>query len=292
MQRITIGTRGSALARVQTDYVVGRLRLVHPGLDVTIRTFVTQGDRSQATNTPLASFGEKGIFVKELESALLSGEIDAAVHSMKDLAARLPDGLRIVATPKREDVRDVIVGSPLSGLPAGARVGTGSVRRRALLAQLRPDVTLVEIRGNVDTRIRKLHEGQFEAIVLAAAGLNRLGRSAQIAEYLDPEVFTPDPGQGAIAIEARSTDTDASQILRILNDLDTETAVRAERAFLAALGGGCQTPVGAWATISDGVITMRVAVADGAEIRRLIVTGTAGDPERLGTAAAVTIEKG
>jgi hydroxymethylbilane synthase len=192
MADITIGTRGSALALVQTHWVAGELRAAHSGLDVAIRTYVTQGDRSQAVNTPLASYSEKGIFVKELESALLTGEIDAAVHSMKDLAAVLPDGLRIAATPLREDVRDVVAGSPLIDLPPGARVGTGSVRRRALLNYVHPDLTVLDIRGNVDTRIRKLREGQYDAIVLAAAGLNRLGRSAEIAEYLDPAVSKRD----------------------------------------------------------------------------------------------------
>ena len=286
MLKITIGTRGSALARVQADFVAAQLRAAYPGLEIIIRTYVTKGDKSQATNTPLASYSEKGIFVKELEIALLSGDIDAAVHSTKDLAATLPFGLRIAAMPPREDVRDVIVGTRLTDLCAGATVGTGSVRRRALLGALRPDLTLLEIRGNVDTRIRKLRDGSYDAIVLAAAGLNRLGRSGEIAEYLDCATFTPDPGQGAIAIEARSEDADTLTLLSALNDPDTSIAVSAERAFLAALGGGCQTPVGALAIVKDGEIILSVMVAGDAGVRRLTVAGSSGDPVALGIRAA------
>jgi hydroxymethylbilane synthase len=275
---------------VQTNWVASRLREAHPGLEISVVVIQTSGDRTQAANVPLSSFGEKGIFAKELETALLAGEIDLAVHSMKDLAATLPDGLVIASVPVREDVRDVVVGTTLAALPPGARVGTGSVRRRALLAEMRPDLAVAEIRGNVDTRIRKLREGQYDAILLAAAGLNRLGRSTEIEEHLDPEIFIPDPGQGALAIETRVDNATARALVTALSDPAAEAATRAERAFLAALGGGCQTPVGAWATVSGTQITLRaMTVVDGL-VRRATAGGDVTDPIAVGDEAAARLQ--
>ncbi|HEY3331789.1 MAG TPA: hydroxymethylbilane synthase [Capsulimonadaceae bacterium] len=287
---IRIGTRGSALARVQTDWVAERLREAHPGIEITIETFVTHGDKTQAANVPLASFGEKGIFAKELEAALLADEIDVAVHSMKDLAAELPDGLHIAAIPVREDPRDAVVGVSLAELPDGARVGTGSVRRVALLKAMWPKLVATEIRGNVDTRIRKLREGQYDSIILAAAGLIRLGLDHEIKELFDPVAFVPDPGQGALAIQSRTADTRVNELLAPLNHPETRTAVLAERAYLAALGGGCHTPVGAWAWVDGGTVTLRVMVTrDNGDIRRATVVGSVSAAEALGRRAAKEI---
>ncbi len=243
---LIIGTRGSKLALAQTQMVADSLRLAHPGLDIEMRIIQTRGDATQAANVPLASFGEKGIFAKELEAALLAGEIDLAVHSMKDLEHTLPDGLVIAAVPPREDPRDALIGSTLDALPHGARVGTGSVRRRALLLSRRPDLQLLEIRGNIDTRLRKWREGQYDAICLAVAGLNRLGLSDNIAEILDPDWFTPDPGQGALAIETRQKSR-ATELVKAISDETAEITTQAERAFLRLIGGSCKTPVGALA---------------------------------------------
>lgn len=293
MARITIGTRGSALALAQSHWVAQRLRDAHPGLEVTIRTIETQGDRTQVANVPLSAFGEKGIFAKEIEAALITGDIDLAVHSMKDLAAVLPEGLQIAVVPEREDPRDCVVGMPLADLPAGGRVGTGSVRRSALLAHLRPDLNVLSIRGNVDTRIRKLRDGQYDSIVLAVAGLKRLGREQEIAEILDAEEFVPDPGQGALAIQTRVGDERTNQLVAALDHLASHIAIRAERAFLAALGAGCQTPVGAWARLEGGelVVTALLATSDGSVVRREKISGDPSEPEELGRRIAERLQE-
>ena len=294
MTRLVIGTRGSKLALYQTNLVAGLLVAAHPGLEVHIRTIQTQGDATQAANIPLSSFGEKGIFAKELELALLNSEIDLAVHSMKDLAHTLPDGLCIAAVPSREDPRDALVGAALDSLPEGARVGTGSVRRRALFQSRRPDLKLLEIRGNVDTRLRKLSEGQYDAICLAVAGLNRLGLQSHIAETLDASWFTPDPGQGALAIETRVDDAHTREIIAVLNDKTAELTTRAERAFLRAVGGSCQTPVGALAVLNGNVLTLSgmTAKPDGSEIKRAMETAPADLPEELGRRIAGKLTAG
>jgi len=284
--KVIIGSRGSALALVQTNWVAARLREAHPGLSVEIVEVVTLGDRSQATNTPLSSYGEKGIFAKELEESLLGGRIDLAVHSMKDLAAELPQGLQIAAVPEREDPRDVVIGSRLADLASGAVIGTGSVRRQALLRSMRPDLTIEQIRGNVGTRIRKLRDGQFDAILLALSGLRRLGLAHEAVEILDAETFVPDPGQGALAIETRTADERTNGLIAVLNHRESALSTRAERAYLTALGAGCQTPVGAHAILSGESLRLRVLrVADG-ELRRMTVDGPAASPEALGRKAA------
>lgn len=268
--KLVIGSRGSKLALVQANWVADRLRLAHPNLEIVIQTIQTHGDQTQAANIPLSSFDEKGIFAKELETALLSSEIDIAVHSMKDMAHTLPDGLVIAAVPEREDPRDCLISSTFDSLPHGARVGTGSVRRRALLWSKRPDLQCLEIRGNIDTRLRKLQEGQYDAICIAVAGLNRLGLQEHIAEILDPEWFTPDPGQGALALETRSGDQRVNEIALIADHAKSHYAIRAERAFLRSLGGGCQTPLGAFASYSARARTMigMVASPDGKTVLR------------------------
>ncbi len=288
---LTLGTRGSKLALAQAHSVADALRLAHPDLAVEIRILNTRGDASQAANVPLSSFGEKGIFAKELESALLSGEIDLAVHSMKDLEHTLPEGLVIAAVPPREDPRDALIGSTLDALPLGARVGTGSVRRRALLLSRRPDLELLEIRGNIDTRLRKWQEGQYDAICLAVAGLNRLGLSEHIAEILDPDWFTPDPGQGALAIEARGDNPRLLETLSVLTDGSSARAVGAERSFLRAMGGGCKTPLGALAAGNDGTsirtsLSAMVAAPDGSLILRHTMVDPVGRYDNLGRAVA------
>ena len=269
---LTLGTRGSKLALAQSNGIADALRLAHPDLDISIQVIGTRGDATQAANVPLSSFGEKGIFAKELETALLTGEIDLAVHSMKDLEHTLPEGLVIAAVPAREDPRDALIGATLEALPMGARVGTGSVRRRALLLSHRPDLMLLEIRGNIDSRLRKWREGQYDAICLAVAGLNRLGLQENIAEILDPDWFTPDPGQGALAIETRINDQRVRTFTASLGHPKTQAETRAERAFLRHIGGSCKTPVGALAVMDEAwprlTLTGMVAAPDGTTIIR------------------------
>ncbi len=298
-QHLTLGTRGSKLALAQSHGVADALRLAHPDLDITIQVIGTRGDATQAANVPLSSFGEKGIFAKELEMALLAGEIDLAVHSMKDLEHTLPTGLVIAAVPAREDPRDALIGSTLDALPKGARVGTGSVRRRALLLSRRPDLMLVEIRGNIDSRLRKWREGQYDAICLAVAGLNRLGLQDNIAEILNPDWFTPDPGQGALALQIRDGDQRLRDLTIGLNHGPTWYAVLAERAFLRYVGGSCKTPVGALATLdmSDPrpgaakwlTLEAMVAAPDGTTILRHSDRKLYGGSESLGHEVAETL---
>jgi len=290
---LIIGTRGSKLALAQTDWVAETLRQAHPTLEIETRIIQTRGDATQAANIPLTSFGEKGIFAKELEAALLAGEIDFAVHSLKDLEHTLPNGLVIAAVPPREDPRDALIGSTLDALPHGATVGTGSVRRRALLLSLRPDLKLLEIRGNIDTRLRKWREGQYDAICLAVAGLNRLGLQENIAEILDPDWFTPDPGQGAVALQCRADNQRLCDQLFALDDPITQANVTAERAFLRAFGGGCKTPLGALATGYGWSLHLQgmAASPDGKTILRAETWGGAGamPPERHGEELAAAL---
>jgi hydroxymethylbilane synthase len=286
---LVIGTRGSKLALTQTHWVAARLQDAHPDLTLDIRTIQTRGDQTQAANVPLSSFGEKGVFAKELETALLTGEIDLAVHSMKDLAHTLPDGLVIAAVPEREDPRDCLIGTTLDALPQGARVGTGSVRRRALLWSKRPDLKCLEIRGNIDTRLRKWREGEYDAICLAVAGLNRLGLQDNITEILDSDWFTPDPGQGALAIEIREHDRRVLDTVLVTDHPQSNFVVRAERAFLRSLGGGCQTPLGALAVYTSRMraIVGMVASPDGTRVlkKRHVFHGHI-DAEELGHSVA------
>ncbi len=280
---LIIGSRGSALALWQANHVAARLQQ----LDVSTRIEIikTSGDYLQAAS--LTETGGKGLFTKEIEEALLADRIDVAVHSLKDLPTESVAGLAIAAIPEREDARDVLLGCSLKILPRGARVGTSSQRRSAQLLALRPDARIEPIRGNVDTRLRKLKEGRYDAIVLAAAGLKRLGLEGEIAEFLSPEQMCPAPGQGALAIQTRERGI-ARDVCAKLNHYPTERAVACERALLAALGGGCQLPVGAYAeTAADQLrLTAAVASPDGSRLIRDHSMGPVSQAEQLGNKLA------
>lgn len=281
---ITIGSRGSQLALWQAHWVEARLREL--GAECRIQIIKTTGD--QITNVPLSQVGTKGLFTKEIEEALLDGSIDVAVHSLKDMPTDLPAGLTLQAIPQREDVRDALVGHRLSDLHSGARVGTSSLRRTAQLWAARPDLIIESIRGNVDTRLRKLDEGQFDAIVLAAAGLRRLGWSNRIAEYVPVETICPAVGQGALAIETRDDDSEGSIVARKLDDAASRIAVTAERAVLRAMGGGCQVPIGAYATVHADRVELQAIVIEpsGRHSVKGSRSGRAADAEALGTVLA------
>jgi hydroxymethylbilane synthase len=255
---LVIGTRASLLARWQADHVQSGIEQAHAGLSVRQALISTQGDR--VIDKPLSEIGGKGLFTKELERALLDGSIDLAVHSLKDLPTEMPAGLALAAVLPRADWRDAWIGDadPLD-LPAGARVGTGSLRRAIQLRRLRPDLTILDLRGNVDTRLRKLDEGQYDAIILAAAGLKRLGRGDRIRQYLP---FLPAAGQGAIAVQVREGDERTTALLQALHDEATAVAVAAERAWLGAMDGGCQVPMGALAEWQDGRLTLKAFAGD------------------------------
>jgi hydroxymethylbilane synthase len=261
---LRIGSRGSKLALWQTRHVAALLHAGHDRINSEIVVLQTTGDR--ITDVPLAHIGDTGLFTRELDRALLAGEVDAAVHSLKDVPTRLPAGLRLAATMQREDPRDALLVRPgmpasLDALPAGARVGTSSLRRRALLLRRRPDIVPVDLRGNLDTRIEKLHRGDCDATILAAAGLLRLGREAEIDEWLEPPAWLPAPGQGALAVVTRDDDADALPFAP-LDDAATRAAVTAERAFLRALEGGCQVPIGALARVTGTRLHLHGFAAD------------------------------
>jgi hydroxymethylbilane synthase len=286
---LILGTRGSKLALCQSEWFQFRMQEVAPDVRVTLRKIQTSGDK--IVDVPLAKIGGKGLFVKEIEEALLSGEIDVAVHSMKDVPAQLPEGLEILCVPPREDARDALIsrtGRSFKDLPQGARVGTASLRRQAQLLNARPDLQIEMLRGNLDTRLRKLKEGQYDAIVLAAAGLRRLAWSHEITEYLDPVVSLPAIGQGALGIEGRSNDQFVRSIVDRLNDQSTQTTVTAERAFLHRLEGGCQVPIAAYATLSAGELLLDglVASVDGKTIIRDCVQGKGHEAQALGVQLA------
>lgn len=282
---LVLGTRGSKLAVHQSEWVQARMQELAPHVTVTLRRIQTSGDN--ILDVPLAKIGGKGLFVKEIEEALLSGEIDLAVHSMKDVPTELPVGLELLCVPLREDPRDALIsrdGRLFKDLPHGARVGTSSLRRQAQLLQARPDLSIRTLRGNLDTRLKKLRDGQFDAIVLAAAGLRRLGWAHEITEYLAPDISLPAIGQGALGIEGRRDDQFVRSVLSGLEHAPTRTMVRAERALLHRLQGGCQVPIAAHATLAGSDITLEglVASVDGKDIIRDRVRGTVADPEAMG----------
>lgn len=288
----TIGTRGSALALRQTQEVVSELEQRYPQHHFSvlpIKIIETEGDRLSTVS--LASLGGRGVFVKELEVALLRGEIDLAVHSLKDMPSQMEEGLSLAAIGPRQDVRDALVTRhqlPLAQLPHGAKVATGSPRRAAQLKAFRPDFRIQDIRGNIDTRLRKAAEDDLDGVILAAAGLLRMGWEDRISEYLPMEVSLPAVGQGALAVEVREDDAELIEILRPIDHYPTRQAVTAERAFLKGLGGGCQVPIAAYAQVSDGQleITGLVASVTGTPLIRESMTGSATDPEGLGQALA------
>jgi len=263
---IVIGSRGSQLALWQARHIAARLEAW--GEQIRIEIIKTTGDN--ITDVPLAQVGGKGLFTKEIEEALLAGAIDVAVHSLKDMPAALPAGLTLAAFPEREDPRDALVGCTLAELRPGVRVGTSSLRRAAQLHALGLGLAIETLRGNVDTRLRKLDEGQYDAIVLAAAGLRRLGWENRITELLEPAVMCPAPGQGALAIETREDGGAALEIARKLDHPETRAVVTAERALLALLEGGCQVPIGAYAHLEGSSIHLRAIVAspDGQRVVR------------------------
>ncbi len=292
--RLLIGSRGSPLALRQSGLIRDALAAANPGLTVEVEIIKTTGDRQQEWALPAPGIppeSAKGIFVKEIEEALLARRVDAAVHSLKDLPTELAPWLRIAAIPAREDPRDVLVardGSGFGGLPAGARVGTGSPRRAAQLRHRRRDLVFVPIRGNVDTRLRKVREGILDAVVLAAAGLRRLGLMEASFEPLPPDLCLPAVGQGAIAVQTRDESDWVTEAIELLHDPVTAACVSAERAFLAALGGGCQVPVAALATFQGDVLALKGVVCDpeGERLIRVEASGPLDDAESVGREAA------
>jgi len=284
LRALRIGTRGSMLAKWQSESVRKQL-FAATGMEAEIIIIKTAGDKLQ--QSPLTQIGGKGIFIKELEEALLDESVDLAVHSVKDIPTDTPSRLCFPAVCKRADVRDCLVaatGITLSTLRQGARVGTGSLRRQAQLLHVRPDLDFRDLRGNVDTRLRKVDSGEYEAIVLAKAGLDRLGLSQRIVETISPEVCLPAVGQGAIAVEARLKDTEAAELLATLDDAETRTAIIAERALLKAMQGGCQVPLGAWARMERGEFVMEACVCsvDGVRYIKERISGAADQAAQLG----------
>ncbi len=279
--KLLFATRPSKLARWQTQWVIRALQGLHPGLDCEEKVITTQGDR--ILDRPLPEIGGKGLFTQELESELLSGAVHCAVHSLKDLPVENPAGLTVGCIPRRAEVRDVLIsakGHTVSTLPAGASLGTSSLRRAAQVLSLRPDVQIQSLRGNVDTRLRKAQEGQYDAIILAGAGVTRLGFENSVSEWLSLDVMLPAPGQGALAVQCRAGDTATLDLLAALEDETTRTCVTAERAFLSGLGGGCAVPVAAYAEADDrypgsGIrLTGLVISEDGRKFVKVHAAGT------------------
>jgi len=292
VRTLRIGTRGSLLAKWQAEFIRKQLFAAR-GVEAEIVIVKTAGDKMQ--HAPLTQIGGKGVFIKELEEALLEESIDVAVHSVKDVPTDIPSRLMFPAVCRRDDVRDCLVGSTLENLRQGARVGTSSLRRQAQLRHLRPDLDLRELRGNIDTRMRKVESGEYDAVMLSKAGLDRLGLSQRISETLAPEVCMPAVGQGAIAVECRLRDTEAGELLAPLDDAETRTAIITERALLAALQGGCQVPLGAWARIerSEIVLDACVCSVDGSQYVRQRATAAPDQAAQLGEhMARLLIEAG
>jgi len=286
---VTIGTRGSKLALWQANWIKDRLETLHPDTQVALDIIKTKGDK--ILDVPLAKVGGKGLFVKEIEEALLDGRVDLAVHSMKDMPAEIPDGLCIGAVPEREAPMDVLIarkGLPLNQLGQNPRIGTSSLRRAAQLRHARPDVVIVPLRGNLDTRLRKLDDEQMDAIVLAAAGVRRLGLADRITEVLSPDVMLPAVGQGALCVETRAGDPVMAPLMVLLDHAVTRRAVQAERAFLARLEGGCQVPIAGHATLDGDRLRMTGLVADldGRTMVRHTLDGPADNAEAIGLALA------
>ena len=281
---VAVGSRTSPLALAQTDEILLPLRSLHPDVDFAVVPISTGGDRNK--DAPLLSM-ERGMFVKEIDLALLNGEIDIAVHSAKDVPSSLPDGLKIAAFGQRQDARDVLVnrwGRSLLDLPPGARIGTGSPRRTAQLKAVRPDIEVLSIRGNVGTRLQKALGDDYDGIVVAAAGVLRLGRQGEITEYLSPDVCTPDAGQGALVVETRASAHKIMEMLSAVGHRPTSVAVRAERSFVEAVAGGCTAPVGAYAQLNGDFLNVlaMAAVPDGSRIVRVQERYDARDPESAG----------
>lgn len=293
--KIVVGTRGSKLAIIQTNWVVNELRVKHPEVDFSIKIIQTTGDLDQ--RIPLEKIGDKGIFTKEIEYELLNGTIDLAVHSMKDMPSVLPKGLKLADAPKREDARDVLIlregYSTLEDLPQGAKIGTDSKRRRYQLLKQRPDLKMIPIRGNVDTRIRKLKEENLDGIILAAAGIHRLNRKEEISCYLPIHIVLPAPAQGILALEVRDSDLEVESIINSISDKTAIIQAKAERAFMKALGGSCHIPMGAYCEVEEEMICLKGLYGD-EEGQRLIydsLKGRASEAEKIGMSLAVQMVK-
>ncbi len=287
MEKIRIGTRGSQLALYQANAVAGYLKEAHPARKTEIVKIKTTGDR--VLDSPLSKIGDKGLFTREIEKALLNGEIDCAVHSLKDLPTELPHGLEIIAFSEREDVRDALIaqdGMKLLELPKGSTVATGSLRRRSQIMHMRSDLNLVDLRGNLNTRLRKLAEEGYAGMMLAYAGIKRLGMADKVTEILDPAVMLPAVGQGIIAVEARVDDAGIRELMTGYNAARSETAARAERAFLGRLEGGCQVPIGVYTSFEEKNIRGLVASLDGESLVTGLVMLDEKYPEKTGNALA------
>jgi hydroxymethylbilane synthase len=296
MTELRIGTRGSPLALWQANWVRERLLQAYPHVRVSLIRIKTKGDR--LTDVNLATMGGKGLFVKEIEEGLLGGRIDLAVHSMKDVPIQLPQGLHIRFITRREDPRDVLISKEhltLDELPSGAKIGTSSLRRRTQLLSYRPDFHIIPLRGNVDTRMRKLGTTDLDAIVLAAAGVKRMQLEERISQFISPEVCLPAIGQGALGIETRIADDKVNQYLSIIDHEATHMSIMAERAFLRRLEGGCQVPIGAWGSVMDGeTLTLKGFVGD-LDGRKLIkggIDGEMGKAQEIGMALAESLLSG
>ncbi len=282
---IRVGTRGSLLARTQTEWILNRLRAAHPELKTELVIIRTTGDIQQSV--AFSEVGTKGMFVKEIELALLNDEIDVGVHSLKDMPGDLPAGLKLGCIPVREDSRDALISNQnltLEQLPANAKVGTSSIRRQSQLLSYRPDLITTELRGNLDTRLRKLDDHEYDAILLACAGLNRLGLSGRISQPIPQKICLPAVGQGALALETRADDMDTVRLLEKVHHPETATAVTAERGFQAALNGGCSVPAAAYAVVDGASITIEgwIAAPDGKYSLRDSLTGAISNAEKLG----------
>lgn len=285
MKILKLGTRGSKLALWQAEAVSRMLQLKAPETAVDIKVIHTKGDK--VLDMPLSKIGDKGLFTKEIENELLNGYIDMAVHSMKDMSSELDENLMIAAVLEREDPRDVLIsdrGFVFSSLPAGARIGTSSLRRIAQVRAIRPDVNIVEIRGNVETRINKMHVMGLDAIIMAYAGVKRLGLETFITDVLDKECILPAAAQGAIAVETRTNDPDIINVLKKINDVPSMITTLAERSFLRTLEGGCQVPIACLAEVKEGIVNMDglVASLDGTRVYRNCCSGRIDEAERLG----------
>ena len=292
MPRVVIGSRGSNLALTQSNAVAAMLRAAAPDLDVDIEIIHTKGDK--ILDAPLSKIGDKGLFTRELEVALLEGRIDLAVHSLKDLPTELPEGLALGCVPEREDPRDVFVSADyasLDALPHGATIGTSSLRRRAQLLAYRPDLNIVDLRGNVETRLRKALEKHIDGTVLARAGIVRIGRAEAIRCVIPENVMVPATAQGALGIEVRAGDARVLEIVSHIHHARTSAEVTAERACLRALEGGCQVPIGSLARVIGASLTLAACVCslDGADVLRTTVEGPADEAEALGASAAETL---
>lgn len=287
---LRIGTRGSQLALWQANWVKSKLEAQYPGLTVELQIIKTQGDK--ILDVPLAMVGGKGLFVKEIEEAMLAGEVDIAVHSMKDVPTYFPEGLGLRVIMNREDVRDALILRPgvasFNDLPQGARIGTSSLRRKAQLLHKRPDLQMLDIRGNVETRLRKLTEDNLDGVVLAAAGMHRLGFDKQITQYLDTELSLPAIGQGALGLETRLDDDETNAMIDFFHDPETMAAVSAERALLKRLEGGCQVPIAGYGTVDGDTLhfTGLVATCDGKTVLKKSIQGPVSDAEKLGISVA------